>query len=96
MAKRVKRKKQYEPFVDEELDLHGCTREEAREAIEDFLHGAKARGCERVRIIVGKGTRSTDGPVLPDVAKAVLVSHGLTYSYAKLCSGGEGALEVRL
>lgn len=84
-------------MIDEEIDLHGYTAYEAREAVEDFLADAKVSGCSRVRIIVGKGTRSEGGiAVLPNAVKAVLTQYGYTYTYAKLQDGGEGALEVTL
>lgn len=92
----MKRKKEYVSVIDEELDLHGCTSGEAREEVEEFLHEAKRMGWSRVRIIVGKGTHSPEGPVLPQTVKAVLAQYGYTYTFAKIQNGGEGALEVTL
>ena len=97
MVAKRKNHKNYTPTVDREIDLHGYTTYEAREAVEDFLSDAKISGCGRVRIIVGKGTRSEGGiAVLPDAVKAVLTQYGYTYTYAKIQHGGEGALEITL
>ena len=86
----------YTPHIDAELDLHGYRADEARSAAADFLHHAQAEGYERVRIIVGKGTRSADGPVLPTTIKALLRTYGYDYTYAKFHEGGEGALDIRI
>lgn len=96
MAKRTRQKKDYTPQCDAELDLHGHTALEAEEAVLLFLEEANEEGWGRVRIIVGKGTRSEIGPVLPDLVKRILAEQGLSYTYAKLQHGGEGALEVSL
>jgi len=92
----MRRTKNYAPTVSAELDLHGHTAVEAREAVEDFLREAAEEGWTRVRIIVGKGTRSQGPAVLPDTVKALLNREGYVYTYAKLQDGGEGALEVVL
>jgi DNA-nicking Smr family endonuclease len=89
--------KNYTPTIDAELDLHGFTGHEARDAVEDFLHEASVNNWTRIRVVVGKGTRSEHGhAVLPNVVKTLLNQRGLTYTYAKLQDGGEGALEVSL
>lgn len=91
------RKARYTPVVHAELDLHGYTSDEARAAVDDFLHEAQCEGWTRVRIIVGKGTRSVGGvAVLPGVVKTFLKQRNLTYTFAKLEHGGEGALEISL
>ena len=93
--KKGKKKENYTPTIDAELDLHGYTGHEAQTAVDNFLHEASTNEWERVRIIVGKGTRSADGlAVLPNVVKALLNQHNLTYTYSKLQDGGEGALEI--
>lgn len=82
--------------VDAELDLHGCTSIEARTELAAFLAEGRLEKWKVVRIIVGKGTRSPEGPVLPGVVQAELKARGLAWSYAPLRYGGEGALEVEL
>ena len=97
LMRKKKRVKNYEPVVDAELDLHGYFVDEARREALAFLDEAREHGWSRVRIIVGKGTHSPDGKgVLPDMVKNVLHQRSLTYTYAKLAEGGEGALEVRV
>ena len=90
-------RRDYTPLVEAELDLHGCTSEEARTEVKEFLQEADENKWNRVRIVVGKGLHSKYGKaVLPDTVKAYLVEHGHNYTYAKLADGGEGALEVAL
>jgi len=95
LAKHKKHKADYAPVVQAELDLHGYTAQEARDAVEDLLHDAQIHQWTRVRIVVGKGTRSPGGvPILPDAVKTLLNQLGYAYTYAKIQNGGEGALEV--
>ncbi len=97
MPRRPRRTKQYTPTIDAELDLHGYTRSEAREAVLRFLEDADRNHWSRVRIVVGKGTRSAGGvPVLPTLVKAILGTLSLDYTYAKPEHGGEGAIDVRV
>jgi DNA-nicking Smr family endonuclease len=97
LKKHTKKGKEYTPVVQAELDLHGYTTQEAKEAVEEFMSDARARQMTRVRIIVGKGTRSPGGvPVLPNAVKTHLNHLGYTYTYAKIQNGGEGALEIPL
>ena len=44
--------------IEEELDLHGLTRDEARERLAAFLNECKKHGIRCVRIIHGKGLGS--------------------------------------
>jgi len=96
MKRGAKKKKNYTPTIDAELDLHGYFADEAKEAALEFLNGAYADGLKKVRIVVGKGNRSKGGPVLPDAIKSLLNQEGYDYTYAKIQDGGEGALEVRI
>jgi DNA-nicking Smr family endonuclease len=95
MAKK-RRSKDYAPTIDAELDLHGYFVREVEPALRAFFLDAQERGHARVRIVVGKGVHSQEGPVLPDVVKAYLNRAGYSYTYAKVYEGGEGALVVRL
>ena len=89
--------KNYEPVAEAELDLHGYHADEARSMTREFLNEACKKGFKRVRIIVGKGKRSSSGvSVLPDVIKNFLNEERYAYTYAKIQNGGEGALEVRV
>lgn len=63
-----KRLKRY-PGAELDLDLHGMTAIPARMKLRSFIHTCKTRGFFTVRIIVGKGLHSSEGPVLPDMAE---------------------------
>jgi len=93
---RQPKRNKYAREPEAELDLHGHTSFEAREALRAFLDEALRRKICTVRLIVGKGTHSPHGPVLPNVAKVILREYGLPYTYGKLHEGGEGALIVTL
>ncbi|MFT5360000.1 MAG: DNA-nicking Smr family endonuclease [Candidatus Paceibacteria bacterium] len=83
----------YEQIAELEIDLHGYTTAEAQDVLDDLLdEGAHAH----VRVIVGKGTRSFNGPVLPDFVKSYLNARNIMYRQSKIRDGGEGALEVFL
>jgi DNA-nicking Smr family endonuclease len=76
---------------DKVIDLHGLTTDESADLLGALLMGR--RGVH-VRIIVGKGTRSANGPVLPDFVKHYLARHDVSFRQSKIQEGGEGALEV--
>ncbi len=63
-----KRLKRYPP-VEVELDLHGFRAIEAQVKVESFIQTCKHQGFFTIRIIVGKGLHSDEGPVLPDVVE---------------------------
>lgn len=82
-----------------ELDLHGLTVAQARQALRDFLIEALARRATCVRIIHGKGLRSgQDGPVLKTFVSGVLkrTSAVIAYVSARPADGGTGAVYVLL
>ncbi len=83
----------YAQSPDFTLDLHGYSRNEALRALSGMLHVHEG---ELVRIVIGKGIHSADGPVIPDVVKGFLATHNLSYRPAKLADGGAGALLVQL
>lgn len=85
--------------VGSELDLHGMTSREARLALVEFLDAARKAHQHCVRIIHGKGLRSTNkGPVLkPKVAKWLTqFDDVLAYCTARPADGGTGAIYVLL
>ena len=47
--------------VEDEIDLHGWTVEEARLRLEDFLRRALAGGARVVEVVHGRGLRAEDG-----------------------------------
>ena len=82
-----------------QLDLHGMSREQARNATEDFLRGAMARGWRCVRIIHGKGLGSADQtPVLKMLVRRWLRQSAqvLAFTEAPVSAGGSGALLILL
>jgi DNA-nicking Smr family endonuclease len=85
--------------VQAEIDLHGLTVVEAKQALRDFLAGALHRQFRCVRIIHGKGLRSGHrGPVLKGAVSSVLRRVGAVVAYvsARQVDGGTGAVYVLL
>jgi DNA-nicking Smr family endonuclease len=85
--------------VQGELDLHGLTVAQAKQALREFLAAALARHAGCVRIIHGKGLRSGHrGPVLKSAASGVLQRNAAVVAYvsARPVDGGTGALYVLL
>ena len=85
--------------IQAELDLHGYTREEARDALGAFIGGCLARGLRCVRVIHGKGHSSPGGlSVLKTLSRQWLARREeiLAFCAAKPRDGGEGALIVLL
>lgn len=83
----------YEQKAEIEIDLHGCTTAESKVILDECF---KKRSYDHIRIITGKGKRSSDGPVLPNFVKSYLKARNITYRQSKLQDGGAGALEVFL
>jgi DNA-nicking Smr family endonuclease len=82
-----------------ELDLHGLTREEARERLAGFLREAHRRGQRCVRVVHGKGNGSPGRqPVLKDKVQRWLAQRGevIAFAQASGAQGGAGALLVLL
>lgn len=85
--------------IQQQLDLHGLRREEARDALAQFLHLAAKRGWRCVRIIHGKGLGSINKePVLKSKVRNWLVQKEevLAFCQATAAEGGSGALLVLL
>jgi len=85
--------------VQGEIDLHGLTVAEARQALREFLAQALMRQWRCVRVIHGKGLRSGHrGPVLKGMVGAVLRKVGPVVAYvsARQVDGGTGAVYVLL
>ncbi|HEV2229494.1 MAG TPA: Smr/MutS family protein [Steroidobacteraceae bacterium] len=85
--------------VEREIDLHGLTVAEAKQALRHFLIEALERHARCVRIVHGKGLRSGHrGPVLKAAVSAVLRRTGavLAYVSARPADGGTGAVYVLL
>jgi DNA-nicking Smr family endonuclease len=82
-----------------EIDLHGLTREAARDALVSFVREAHRRGQRCVRVVHGKGHGSPGRqPVLKDKVQRWLAqrSEVIAFAQAAGAQGGAGALLVLL
>jgi DNA-nicking Smr family endonuclease len=68
----LKRRLKRYPPPEAYLDLHGFTAIGARIKARTFISSAHVQGFFTLRIIVGKGLHSEDGPVLPHVVEDLL------------------------
>ncbi len=85
--------------IQAQLDLHGLRRDEAREALAEFLRQATRRGLRCVRVIHGKGLGSVNKePVLKGRVRNWLAQKKevLAFCQARAADGGSGALVVLL
>jgi DNA-nicking Smr family endonuclease len=85
--------------IQAQLDLHGMRRDEAREAVAEFLRGASKRGLRCVRIVHGKGLGSINKePVLKNKVRSWLMQKDevIAFCQARAADGGTGALVVLL
>jgi DNA-nicking Smr family endonuclease len=85
--------------IQGQLDLHGMRRDEAREALAEFLRNAVKRGQRCVRVIHGKGLGSVNKePVLKNKVRSWLVQKEevIAFCQARAADGGAGALVVLL
>lgn len=86
--------------INRQLDLHGLTREEALESLQQFLGSARASGEKAALVITGKGHHSQAGPVLQQAVAAWLRETGrklvLEFAPAPSEMGGTGAFVVFL
>ncbi len=85
--------------IQDQLDLHGLDRHQAREALAGFLARCAKRGVRCVRVIHGKGLGSKNRePVLKTKVKLWLARREevLAYCQARPVDGGSGALVILL
>ncbi len=81
--------------VQDEIDLHGLNREEARHLLATFLAEALQSGTRCVRVVHGKGLRSPGRQsILRQLVRGWLAQRQevLAYCQARPQDGGEGAL----
>ncbi len=88
--------------VQAHVDLHGMTREEAKEALSEFIKGAVRAGHQSVLVVCGRGLRSPGGQPVLKRAVTYWLSHGslsahvLAFVTARPTDGGTGAMYVLL
>lgn len=85
--------------VQGQIDLHGLTRDHAREALAQFLSDAGKCGWRCVRVVHGKGLGSPGRePVLKGKVRSWLVQKNevIAFAQARAQDGGHGALIVLL
>lgn len=88
--------------IDGQLDLHGASAGEAREALATFLRDKRARGERVVLVVHGKGEHSPGGVgVLRGEISAWLSQGAASHHVAAFCTaqdtdGGSGAVYVLL
>jgi DNA-nicking Smr family endonuclease len=85
--------------IQHQLDLHGLTRDEAREALAQFVREAGRRGLRCLRVVHGKGHGSPGRqPVLKAKVQRWLAQCAEVIAFAQASGpeGGAGALIVLL
>ena len=85
--------------IQGQVDLHGLRREDARQALVDFIKDATRMGWRCVRVVHGKGLGSPGKtPVLKGKVQSWLVQKQevLAFVQARPAHGGAGALVVLL
>lgn len=85
--------------IQDEIDLHGCRTDEARELLAGFLREAVKHGVRCVRVVHGKGLGSKGKlPVLKGKTRVWLAQRDevIAFCQARPAEGGSGALVVLL
>lgn len=97
--KRMKELRRGKLPIRDEIDLHGCTRQEAKSLLYSFIHECAHNGASCVRVVHGKGMRSgADGPVLKTAVNQWLREWEpvLAFCPTQNRDGGSGAVYVLL
>jgi DNA-nicking Smr family endonuclease len=95
----VRRLRRGEWAIQAQVDLHGLTRDAARERVVAFLREAQRQGLRCVRVVHGKGQGSPGKvPVLKGRVQRWLAQCAQVdaYAQARAADGGAGALVVLL
>jgi len=83
--------------IEDRLDLHGYTRDQARKTLLDFIHHGQQNNFKLVCVVHGKGYHSEDGrPVLKAMVNKWLqnIDIVLAFTTAHIQDGGTGAVYV--
>ncbi|MEJ5188074.1 MAG: Smr/MutS family protein [Breznakiellaceae bacterium] len=93
-----RRRRLLQKYPDATIDLHGCTRDEAWDALSLFFQQALREGAEKVLIIHGKGNHSPSEAVLIRTVRQFIERHPAagTHGFAPPQWGGSGATWVIL
>ena len=95
----ARRMKRGQVCIEDRLDLHGLSQEQARKEVKAFIRSAVQNNFRHVLIITGKG-RDGNGILrekVPEWLKDAPLCHHLNaISYAQPKDGGKGALYIRL
>lgn len=98
--RRMRQLRQGKLSPEDRLDLHGLTRQEARDKVRFFLEDGVFHGRKTVLIITGRGKGSAEGPVLREFIEGYLSREArawvVEWGRAPARYGGEGALVVFL
>lgn len=96
VPRRMRQLRQGKLAPEAQLDLHGASRERARQKVRFFLEDSVYQGIKTVLIITGRGKGSEEGPVLRDDIEKYLAHEAHTWviewGRAPARYGGEGAL----
>lgn len=95
--KTQKQLRQGKISIDDHLDLHGLSIEEARQTLLEFIDFAQKQQIRCIRLVHGKGYRSdTDKPVLKNKVNNWLRQHPgiLAFSSTQPRDGGTGAVYI--
>lgn len=81
-----------------QIDLHGLAREDAWIRLESFFADCVSRKLEKVLIIHGKGTHSSDDPVLRSMVQLFIEKHAHAgeSGFSSSSEGGTGSTWVIL
>jgi DNA-nicking Smr family endonuclease len=99
-ALRSLRQGQY--HLDGELDLHGFSALDAKEAVQAFLAKARSRGARTLLLIHGRGNRTPGGTgvlrgeITAWLSQGPAALHVAAFATARPEDGGEGAVVVLL
>jgi DNA-nicking Smr family endonuclease len=86
--------------VDDSLDLHGLSSDEARRELLRFCKGARGRSRRAVLVVHGKGSHSPGGrgalrdQIADWLSSAPIAEHVLCFATATPAHGGSGAVYV--
>jgi DNA-nicking Smr family endonuclease len=96
--KLLKKLRQGKYPIENVLDLHGLTVNQARKELLTFITECEAAGMRHVIIVHGKGFRSKDKPIIKSMVNRWLrvVDNVLAFHSARPKDGGNGAVYVLL